>query len=202
MRQASYSAEYGRHFGLASTGYTHFTSPIRRYPDLVVHRLIRWALQGKDKSGLQKKLDEVAEHCSYRERIASDAERDSIKLKQIRMMQKHLGDEFDGHVNGMNDNGMFIKISDPFVEGFIPKDSMTDDFYEFNEERLVFYGKKKRRTFKIGNDVRVRVDRADLDQRILDFSLVSGAEGAEKLERLDTRKAKNADRKKKKKKRF
>jgi ribonuclease R len=182
MKRAMYSAEFGRHFGLASPGYTHFTSPIRRYPDLVVHRLIRHALQvekGKfpalsenDKGKLQKKLDEITEHCSYRERIASDAERESIRLKQIRIMLPHLGDEFEGTVNGMNDNGLFIKLKDPFVEGFLPKDSLTDDQYEFNEERMIFYGRRKKRTFKIGAPVRVRVDRADMDQRIMDFSLV------------------------------
>ena len=182
MKRAMYSAEFGRHFGLASPGYTHFTSPLRRYPDLVVHRLIRHALLVEQKrepalteptrEKLQKKLDEITEHCSYRERIASDAEREAVRLKQIRIMLPHLGDEFDGTVNGMNDNGLFIKLADPFVEGFLPKDSLTDDQYEFNEERMIFYGRRKKRTFKIGAPVRVRLDRADMDQRIMDFSLV------------------------------
>jgi ribonuclease R len=189
MKRAMYSAEFGRHFGLASPGYTHFTSPIRRYPDLVVHRLIRhalWIEQGKepaltesDREKIQKTLDEITEHCSYRERIASDAERESIRLKQIRIMLPHLGDEFDGVVNGMNDNGLFIKLNDPFVEGFIPKDSMTDDQYEFNEERMIFYGRRKKRTFKIGAPVRIRVDRADMDQRIMDFALVGAGDAPE-----------------------
>ncbi len=182
MKQAIYTAEHGIHFGLASEGYTHFTSPIRRYPDLVVHRLLRHAmwvekriepkLDNKTRSKIQKDLEDAAEHCSYRERLASDAERDSIKLKQVRMMLKHLGDEFEGKVNGMMESGLFIQLEDPFIEGMLHKDSLTDDFYEFNEERMVFYGKRKKRTFQIGDKVRVSVMRADIDRRQIDFGLV------------------------------
>ena len=182
MKQAVYTATHGIHYGLASEGYTHFTSPIRRYPDLVVHRLLRnvvRAERGKgDKLGglkretLEKELAEICEHCSYRERLASEAERESIKLKQVRLMMKHLGDEFDGKINGLVESGMFVRTNDPFTEGLVLKESMTDDFYQFNEDRMIMYGARKRRTFKIGDPVRVRVLKADLERRMVDFGLV------------------------------
>jgi ribonuclease R len=181
MRQAVYSSVHGIHYGLASEGYTHFTSPIRRYPDLVVHRLLRWALRveegqeskpkGKEFQKLEESLENICEHCSYRERLAAEAERESNKLKQVRLMAEHLGDEFDGRVIGMVDSGLFVQLEDPYVEGMIPKESMTDDFYEFNSERMVFFGRRKRRTFKVGDTVKVTVVRADLDRRQIDFGL-------------------------------
>lgn len=181
MKQAVYTAVHSMHFGLASPGYTHFTSPIRRYPDLVVHRLLRWALQvnrkmlpplkPKEREDLEMDLVDITEHCSYRERIASDAERESIKLKQVRAMTKHVGDEFDGKIVGMMENGMFVQVSDPYSEGFVTKDSMVDDFYQFDEDRMMFVGKRKRRMFKMSDRVRIRVLRADIDRRQIDFGL-------------------------------
>lgn len=182
MRQAVYSATHGIHFGLASKGYTHFTSPIRRYPDLVVHRLLREALRAEKKAGapkgtareqLEEQLAEICEHCSYRERLASDAERESIRLKRVRVMIPRLGEEFEGKINGMVDSGMFVELSEPYVEGLISKESLTDDFYEFNEERMVFSGRRKKRTFQIGDRVVVRALKADIDTRQIDFGLVS-----------------------------
>lgn len=181
MKQAVYSSTHGIHFGLASQAYTHFTSPIRRYPDLVVHRLIRMVLRDQSKKPrlnpqqrdqLEKELTEICEHCSYRERLASDAERESIKLKQVRVMSEKLGEEFDGSVVGMIGSGLFIRLSNPYVEGLVPIDSMNDDVYEWNEDRMVFFGKRTKRTFKIGDPVRIRVVRADLERRQIDFVLV------------------------------
>ena len=184
MKQAAYTAVHGIHFGLASEGYTHFTSPIRRYPDLVVHRILRRAmrtekglelkLNDKTRQKLEEELQEICEHCSYRERLATDAERDSIKLKQVRLMQKHLGDEFAGKVNGMTENGMFIVLDDPFVEGMIPKDSLGDDSYQFDDEHMIFFGTRTKRTFKMGDRVQVRVARAEIDTRMVDFELLEG----------------------------
>jgi ribonuclease R len=181
MKQAVYSATHGVHFGLASPGYTHFTSPIRRYPDLVVHRLLRWALRVQrgeipklntaQRERLEGTLAETCEHCSYRERLAADADREAIKLKQVRAMLDHLGDEFEGSIIGMADSGFFVKLEDPYVEGMVSKESMTDDFYQFNEERMVFYGTRKKRTFKIGDQVKVVVARANIDRRQIDFGL-------------------------------
>lgn len=182
LKQAVYSSTHGIHYGLASQGYTHFTSPIRRYPDLVVHRLLRRALRtekkllpqlkGPEKEKLEEELAEICEHCSYRERLASDAERESIKLKQVRALLDHLGDEFEGKIVGMIDTGFFVQIRDPYSEGMVNRESMMDDFYIFNEERMIFYGRRKKRTFKVGDVVAVRVLRADIDRRQVDFGLV------------------------------
>ncbi len=178
MKQAIYSATHGIHFGLASEGYTHFTSPIRRYPDLVVHRLLRAALeQGRapaerERKKLEDELAAICEHCSYRERLAAEADREASKLKQVRLMTRHLGDEFDGTVNGMIDAGMFIQVGSPFVEGLLLKEAMTDDFYQFDEEKMTFRGARKRRLFRIGDPIRVVCVRADIDRRQIDFGLV------------------------------
>ncbi len=184
MRQAIYSASHGEHYGLASEGYTHFTSPIRRYPDLIVHRLLREALHreqkkerhpnGSESEASQNKLEEMAEHCSYRERIASDAERESIRFKQMRMMAKHIGDTFEGKVNGLTEKGMFIQLWHPYCEGMVPVDSMKDDWYEFNEDRMLIVGRKKRRTFTIGLKVKIQVVSVDLDSRRVEFRLMEG----------------------------
>ncbi|MBI2712256.1 MAG: ribonuclease R [Bdellovibrio sp.] len=181
MKQAVYSETHGIHYGLASEAYTHFTSPIRRYPDLVVHRLLRQVIQkgGKnpklspqERSRLEKSLAEICEHCSYRERLAADAERESIKLKQVRMMVAHLGDEFDAKIVGMISSGLFVQIENPYVEGMVAVESIADDFYEFNEERMVFFGRRKKRTFRIGDGVRIRVVRADIEKRQIDFTII------------------------------
>jgi ribonuclease R len=183
MKQAVYSSLHQGHFGLASPGYTHFTSPIRRYPDLVVHRLLRAALheergqKGKldrvAKQRLEAELEEICEHCSYRERIAADAERESIKLKQVRAMIPRLGEELDGRVIGMIEAGFFVQVSEPYVEGMVGRDSLRDDFYRFDEERLVFSGRRRNRTFRIGDRVRVQVAKAEIETRTIDFELVS-----------------------------
>ena len=190
MRQAVYTAQHDIHFGLASKAYTHFTSPIRRYPDLVVHRLLREALRGEKKhapradekrlKALQEDLELTAEHCSYRERIASEADREAIKLKQVRMMLKHVGDEFDGKVLGMIEAGFFVQIQDPWVEGLVSRDSLSDDFYTFDEEAMTFTGRRTRKTFRIGDAVKIRVLRADIDKRTVDFGLVTQEKGSSK----------------------
>lgn len=184
LKQAIYSSTHGIHYGLASSGYTHFTSPIRRYPDLVVHRLLRETLraerQGKlslrpnDREKMEQELAEICEHCSYRERLAADAERESIKLKQVRAMVPKVGEEFDAKIVGMIESGFFAEISDPFVEGFVSRDSMVDDFYQFNEDRMIFLGRRKRRIFKVGDRIKIRVLKADIDKRQIDFGLLEG----------------------------
>ncbi len=181
MKQAIYSSTHGIHFGLASQAYTHFTSPIRRYPDLLVHRMLRMALRtdlGKlkaptdaQRSRMEQDLADAAEHCSYRERLASDAERESIKLKQVRAVIPHLGKEFEGKVVGMIEAGLFVSINDPYVEGMVSTDSMTDDFYQFDDEKMVFFGKRKRKAYRIGDPVKVTPVRADVEARQIDFAM-------------------------------
>ena len=181
MRQAIYSATFGEHYGLASTAYTHFTSPIRRYPDLIVHRLLRAALQ-REESGEkrpsdavidleQEKLVQMAEHCSYRERVATEAERESIRFKQVRLMGKHLGEEFEGKVNGVMERGIFVQLWHPYCEGMVTVDRMQDDFYEYIEDRMMLMGRKSRKTFTIGQKVKVLVVNVDLDTRRVEFEL-------------------------------
>ena len=181
MKQANYSSVHGIHYGLASNAYTHFTSPIRRYPDLVVHRLIRAALDTRDgkKKGLGDKernklelqLADICQHCSYRERLASSAEREALKLKQVRAAMAHVGQEFEGRVVGMMEVGFFVQLTDPYIEGMVTREALADDFYVFDEVRMVFFGRRTKKTYRVGDVLRVRVVRADLDRRSIDFSL-------------------------------
>jgi ribonuclease R len=182
MKQAVYSSLHGIHYGLASPGYTHFTSPIRRYPDLVVHRLLKMKLlfeqkeksqlEPKERESLENELAQICEHCSYRERLAADAERESIKLKQVRAIAKNLGDEFDSKIVGMIAAGVFVQILDPYVEGMVPVESMGNDLYEFDDKKMVFFGRKKKKVLRIGDPLRVRAVRADVERRQIDFTVV------------------------------
>ncbi len=181
MRQAIYSAEPGRHFGLASPGYTHFTSPIRRYPDLIVHRVIRMCIRKQhfNRDTLTKELTEIAEHCSYRERIASDADREAIRLKQVRIMIQHVGSDFVGKVVGVLESGFFVALDEPYVEGMVPVDSMNDDTYVWRENEMALVGKRTRKRFEIGTEVKVRVAKASIEQRRIDFVLSASVDGAD-----------------------
>lgn len=171
MRQAIYTATHTEHYGLASEGYTHFTSPIRRYPDLVVHRLLRATLAGEPTAN-DEELEQITEHCSYRERIASEAERESIRFKQVRLMSKLIGEEREGKITGVSDRGMFVQLWHPYCEGMVPVDSMQDDWYEYQEERMVLVGRKKKRSFTIGMKVNIQVVRVDMDARQVEFQLL------------------------------
>ena len=174
MKQAVYNAHHDIHFGLASVGYTHFTSPIRRYPDLIVHRILKEliakeSIQVKER---QAELEEATTHCSYRERLAADAERESIRIKQIRIAKRHLGETFDGSIVGMTEKGLFVQVRDPYFEGFLNKDEFTDDSYSFREETMTYVGRRKRKTMRIGESIKIRVVRADLESRKVDFERI------------------------------
>jgi ribonuclease R len=181
MKQAVYAAIHGGHFGLASEGYTHFTSPIRRYPDLVVHRLLRHALRAEKsqeaplsevaRAKMDQELDEICTHCSARERLASDAERESIKLKQVRAISAHVGEKFDAKITGLVESGIFCQIVDPYCEGLIPLDSMLDDRYQFNEQRMQTQGMRGRKVYKIGDPIQVQVVSADLERRLIELAV-------------------------------
>ncbi len=192
MKQAVYAARKEPHFGLASEGYTHFTSPIRRYPDLVVHRLLRAALrgdapQGKERDKLQRALDDVTDHCSYRERLAAEADREAIRLKQARFMHKHLGKTFEAEIIGFSESGILVRTLDPFTEGFVLRDSLDDDFYHYNESRMIYEGRRTRNTYHIGDRIKVQVLKTDLERRLIDFGIESAGGNAPrpKLERSD-----------------
>ena len=177
MKQARYSVKNVGHFGLASDAYLHFTSPIRRYADLVVHRrLVRW-LSGKRASGKafdQEALERTARHASERERRAEQAERDSIELKKIEYMRRHLGDEFGGTISGVTGFGMFVLLEGVLVEGLIRLSSLVDDYYHYDESSWSLTGRRTQRRFQLGDRVVVQLARVDPESREIDLELVSG----------------------------
>ena len=171
MAKACYSTENIGHYGLAFDFYTHFTSPIRRYPDLMVHRLLTLYLAGKESA--KKGFYEIeCQHASDREVVAADAERTSIKYKLVEYMQDKVGMEFDGHVSGVTEWGMYVEIEPSKVEGMVSLREIRSDFYEFDEERYRLVGKRTHKIFRLGDPVRIRVKNANLEQRLLDYELV------------------------------
>ncbi len=170
MAKAKYSTENIGHYGLAFPHYTHFTSPIRRYPDLMVHRLLTGYLAGES-SDKQKRLELQCEHASKREELAVQAERASIKYKQVEFLKDHLGETFDGIISGVNEWGFYVELTENHCEGMVPARELEDDFYEYDEHNYCLIGTRTRRKFEIGQAVRVELTRADLAQRQLDFIL-------------------------------
>jgi ribonuclease R len=174
--QARYSEANIGHFGLAADQYTHFTSPIRRYPDLLVHRFIK-ALLGEPRPGgwqqaMKDSLHEIANHTSERERTAAEAEREIEKIKKVQFMADKVGEEFDAIVFSVVRQGFFVELLEHFVEGFVPLGTLIDDHYEHIEKTHCIIGKGRRRHFQLGSKVRVRLDRADLETARLTFSAV------------------------------
>ena len=177
MKQARYSAENIGHFGLAAESYTHFTSPIRRYPDLMVHRIVKAAAQGvfKTEENIEKlaaALPDAAAHCSQRERAAMEAERDVVAMLKVVFMQDKVGDVYDGIITGVTNFGFFVQLRELFVEGMVHVSTLADDYYHYIENRHCLRGEKKKRMFRIGDTVRVRVDRVDRERKRIDFSLM------------------------------
>lgn len=174
MKQARYSDENLGHFGLATWNYTHFTSPIRRYPDLIIHRLVgRIFIDGeKPAKGLVEQLPAIALHTSQRERVAVSAERDSIDLKKVEYMERHIGDSFDGTISGVTSFGIFVLLDEVFIEGLVRVSSIEDDYYVHLEEQYALVGERTRRRFQLGGRVRVRVADTDREERNIDFRLL------------------------------
>ena len=170
LRQARYSTQNEGHFALAAKTYTHFTSPIRRYPDLVVHRLLRGLLTGRT-SELPTGLDAVAEECSQSERRAADAERELVEWKKTKFMMSRVGDAFDALIISTAKYGLFVELADLFIEGLVPIDTLPGDEYTYHENVRKVVGKRTRREFAIGDRVRVTLDRVDAAERKLQFSL-------------------------------
>ena len=174
MSRARYGPRNLGHFGLASNHYTHFTSPIRRYPDLWLHRVLALASQDEPIPEVWggEELEGKAEHCSVRERVAEAAERESVDLKKVEYMERHLGDEFTGTISGVTSFGLFVLLDEVFVEGLVHVNSMMDDYYAFQESSYRLVGERSRRSFRLGDRLAVRVSRIHKEERFIDFVLV------------------------------
>ena len=175
MMKARYSIHNIGHYGLMFTYYTHFTSPIRRYPDTMVHRLLtRYAEGGRSVNAA--KYEELCEHSSDMEQIAATAERASIKYKQVEFMADRLGQEFDGTISGVTEFGLYVEVDENKCEGMIPMRTLLDDYYEFDERNYCLIGRRTHRRYNLGDKVKIRVERANLERRQLDFSIISDAQ--------------------------
>lgn len=176
MKQARYDAESLGHFGLAADFYTHFTSPIRRYPDLIVHRMIREVLEKGTLSDqrieyLAERMGEIARQSSERERVAVDAERDTDALKKAEFMLDKVGEEFEGIISSVTNFGMFVKL-DNTVEGLIRLSDLTDDYYHYHEKIHALVGERTSKLYRIGDEVKVRVARVNMNEHTIDFEMV------------------------------
>ena len=172
MMKARYSIHNIGHYGLMFTYYTHFTSPIRRYPDTMVHRLLtRYAEGGRSVNAA--KYEELCEHSSAMEQIAATAERASIKYKQVEFMADRLGEEFTGTISGVTEFGLYVEVDENKCEGMIPMRTLLDDYYEFDERNYCLIGRRTHHRYNLGDKVKIRVERANLERRQLDFSIIS-----------------------------
>src|SRR3954469_13928222 len=174
MQKARYDPQNQGHFGLAASSYTHFTSPIRRYPDLVVHRTLRESRQGMSQERIEELTDdlpEMARHTSERERRANDAERELVQWKKVRFMADKVGDEFDGYITGVTAFGLFIELIEHFVEGMVHVSTMADDYYRFIERQHVLRGENTGRVYRLGDRVRVQVIKMDMERRQIEVGL-------------------------------
>ena len=170
MMKAKYSVHNIGHFGLAFDYYTHFTSPIRRYPDTMVHRLLtRYANGGR--SANEKHYEELCEHCSEMELVAQNAERDSIKYKMVEFMADKVGETYNAHISGITSYGIYAEIDENHCEGMIPMRDLGDDYYDFDERNFCLVGRRHHHKYQLGDAIRIQVARADLEKKQLDFTV-------------------------------
>lgn len=180
MALAAYSVEDGGHFGLALEHYAHFTSPIRRYPDLMVHRAIRHAVSGGKPSDFPWHKDEVATlalHCSQRERRAEEAEREVDDRYKCAFMERHVGDQFGGIITGVTSFGLFVELEGLGISGLVHVSQLANDYYHFDPGRRMLHGERSGNEYRLGDEVQVQVLRASLEDRKIDFRLVGEESG-------------------------
>jgi ribonuclease R len=174
MQKARYDPSNMGHFGLAASSYTHFTSPIRRYPDLIVHRTLRESRRGMSNERIEElteDLPEIARHTSERERRANDAERELVQWKKVRFMADKVGDEFDGYITGVTAFGLYIELIEHFVEGMVHVSTMADDYYRFIDRQHILRGENAGRVYRLGDRVGVQVIKVDMERRQIDLGL-------------------------------
>ncbi len=171
MAKACYSTDNIGHYGLAFRFYTHFTSPIRRYPDMMVHRLLAQYLSGGDSANLDYYTLQC-KHASEREVVAAEAERESVKYKMVEFMQDKVGQEFDGHISGVTEWGVYVEIEPTKIEGMVPYRTIKSDFFVFDEDHYRAVGRRTHRSLRLGDPIRIRVKGTSLEQKLLDYELV------------------------------
>ena len=171
MAKACYSTDNIGHYGLAFRFYTHFTSPIRRYPDMMVHRLLAQYLSGGDSANLDYYTLQC-KHASEREVVAAEAERESVKYKMVEFMQDKVGQEFDGHISGVTEWGVYVEIEPTKIEGMVPYRTIKSDFFVFDEDHYRAVGRRTHRSLRLGDPIRIRVKSTSLEQKLLDYELV------------------------------
>jgi len=184
MAKARYDTENLGHYGLAFKYYTHFTSPIRRYPDMLVHRLLAQYLEGGE-SARKETYDKLCKHASEREIVAAEAERASIKYKLVEFMQDKVGYTFGGHISGLTEWGMYVEIEPTMIEGMVALRDIRSDFFEFDQDHYRLVGKRSGVVYNLGDPVRIRVKKTNLEQKLLDYELIETGLEERVYDRID-----------------